>query len=133
MEYDLSKIDLELTSHETQLKAELEELTTKTKAIKWRLTQIQSAVAALRGSSQVKQIKMEDKQNRKKPAQAEIEGIVLKILRDRKSVPIPDLIQQVKIQLVANGQSRTGLKSLLTKTIASSKFKTDQSQNIYVA
>ena len=133
MEHDLNKIIHDLSSHEAQLKAELNELTNRSKAISGRLTQIQSAMAALRGTSQVKQFKMDDKQNRKAPAQAAIEEIILKILRDKKSVPIVDLMQQVKSQLLANGQSRVGLKSLFTKALASAKFKTDQSQNMTLA
>ena len=133
MEQDLTKIIHDLSSHESQLKAELDQLTTRTKVITGRLTQIQSAMAALRGTGQVKQIKMDDKQNRKAPAQAAIEEIILKILRDKKSVAIVDLMQQVKSQLLANGQSRIGLKSLFTKALASAKFKTDQSQNMTLA
>ena len=133
MEHDLNKIIHDLSSHEAQLKAELNKLTNRSKAISGRLTQIQSAMAALRGTSQVKQFKMDDKQNRKAPAQAAIEEIILKILRDKKSVPIVDLMQQVKSQLLANGQSRVGLKSLFTKALASAKFKTDQSQNVTLA
>ena len=133
MEQDLTKIINELTSHESHLKAELDELTTRTKAISARLTQIQSAMAALRGTSQVKPIKLVDKQNRKAPDQAAIEEIILKILRDKKSVPIVDVMQQVKSQLLANGQSRCGLKSIFAKALSSSKFKSDQSQNVSLA
>ena len=57
MEQDLSKIIHDLSSHESQLKAELDQLTTRTKVITGRLTQIQSAMAALRGTGQAKQIK----------------------------------------------------------------------------
>ena len=95
MEQDLTKIISELTSHESHLTDELDELPSRTKAISGRLTQIQSAMAALRGTSQVKPIKLSDKQNRKAPAQAAIEEIILKILRDKKSVPIVDLMQEV--------------------------------------
>ena len=133
MEQDLTKIINELTSHESHLKDELDELTSRTKAISGRLTQIQSAMAALRGTSQVKPIKLSDKQNRKAPAQAAIEEIILKILRDKKSVPIVDLMQQVKSQLLANGQSRLGLKSIFAKALSSPKFKSDQSQNASLA
>ena len=133
MEQDLTKIINELTSHESHLKDELDELTSRTKAISGRLTQIQSAMAALRGTSQVKQLKMDDKQNRKAPAQAAIEEIILKILREKKSVPIVDLMQQVKSQLLANGQSRLGLKSIFANALSSPKFKTDQSQNASLA
>ena len=133
MEQDLTKIINELTSHESHLKDELDELTSRTKAISGRLTQIQSAMSALRGTSQVKQFKMDDKQNRKVPAQAAIEEIILKILRDKKSVPIVDLMQQVKSQLLANDQSRLGLKSIFAKTLEDAKFKTDQSQNVSLA
>ena len=133
MEHDLAKIIQELSSHETQLKAELEELITKTKAITGRLTQIQSAMSALRNTSQVKQNKLANMQNRKTPDQASIEEIILKILREKKSVPMPDLMRRVKSQLIANGQSRIGLKSLFTKALASAKFKTDQSQNVTLA
>ena len=111
---DLTKIIHDLSSHESQLKSELDGLTTRAKAITGRLTQIQSAMAALRSTSQVKKIKMDDKQNRKVPAQAAIEEIILKILRDKKSVAIVDLMRQVKSQRLANGQSRIGLKSLFT-------------------
>lgn len=133
MEQDLTKIIHELSSHESQLKGELDQLTTRTKVITGRLTQIQSAMAALRGTGQAKQIKMDDKQNRKAPAQTEIEEIILKILRDKKSVPIVDLLQQVKSQLLANGQSRVGLKSIFAKALSTPKFKSDQSQNLSVA
>ena len=57
MEQDLTKIINDLTSHESHLKTELDELTSRTKAIAGRLTQIQSAMAALRGTGQAKQIK----------------------------------------------------------------------------
>lgn len=70
MEQDLTKIIRELSDHETRLKSELDELTSRTRTITGRMTQIQSAMAALRGTSHVKQIKMEDKQNRKAPDQA---------------------------------------------------------------
>ena len=90
-------------------------------------------MAALCGTGQVKQIKMDDKQNRKAPAQAEIEEIILKILRDKKSLPIVDLMQHVKSQLLANGQSRLGLKSIFGKALSSPKFKSDQSQNVSLA
>ena len=133
MEQDLTKIIHELSVHETQLKSELDQLTTRTKLITGRLTQIQSAMAALRSSSHLKQIKMDDKKKGKAPTQAVIEEIILQILREKKSVPIPDLIQQVKSQFLANGQSRIGLKSLFVKALASTKFNTDQSQNVTVA
>ena len=133
MEQDLTKIIQELSVHETQLKSELDHLTTRTKAITGRLTQIQSAMAALHGTGQVKQIKLYDKQNRKAPVQAEIEAIILKILRDKKSLPIVDLMQQVKSQLLANGQSRLGLKSTFARALSSPKFKSDQSQNASLA
>ena len=133
MEQDLTKIIHELSVHETQLKTELDQLTTITKLITGRLTQIQSAMAALRSSSHLKQIKMDDKQNRKATTHAAIEEIILKILREKKSVSIVDLLQQVKSQLIANGQSRHGLKSLFANAIASAKFKTDQAQNVTLA
>ena len=133
MEQDLTKIIHELSVHETQLKSELDQLSTRTKTITGRLTQVQSAMAALRGTSQVKQVKMVDKQNRKAPTQAEIEEIILKILRDKKNVPIVDLMEQVKSRLLANGQSRLGLKSILGKALSSPKFKSDQSQNVSLA
>ena len=133
MEQDLTKIIHDLSSHESQLKAELDQLTTRTKVITGRLTQIQSAMAALRGTGQAKKIKMEDKQNRNAPTQAAIEEILLKILREKKSVPIIDLMQHVKSQLLANGQSRLGLKSIFAETLSSPKFKSDQSQNVSLA
>ena len=133
MEQDLTKIIHELSVHETQLKSELDQLSTRTKTITGRLTQVQTAMAALRGTSQVKQVKMVDKQNRKAPTQAEIEEIILKILRDKKNVPIVDLMEQVKSRLLANGQSRLGLKSILGKALSSPKFKSDQSQNVSLA
>ena len=133
MEHDLAKIIQELSSHETQLKAELEELTTKTKAITGRLTQIQSAMSALRNTSQVKQNKLANMQNRKTPDQASIEEIILKILREKRSVPIVDLMQQVKSQLLAKGQSRLGFKSTFANALSSPKFKSDQSQNVSLA
>lgn len=130
MEQDLSKIIHELSSHESQLKAELDQLTTRTKAITGRLTQIQSAMAALRGTGHAKQIKMEERQNRNVPTQAAIEEILIKILREKKSVSIVVLMQHVKSQLLANGQSRLGLKSLFKNALTSAKFKADQSQNV---
>ncbi len=130
MEQDLTKIIHELSVHETQLKSDLDQLTAKTKAITGRLLQIQSAMAALRGTGKVKQIKIEDKHNRQAPAQSEIEEIILKILREKKSVPIVELMQQVKSLFLANGQSRLGLKPLFAKALASPKFKIDQSQNV---
>lgn len=133
MEQDLTKIIQELSIHETQLKSELDQLTTRAKLITGRLTQIQSAMAALRSSSHLKQIKMDDRQNRKAPTQSEIEEIMLKILREKKSVPIVDLMHHVKSQLLANGQSRLGLKSILAKALSSPKFKADQSQNVSIA
>lgn len=133
MEQDLTKIIHELSSHESQLKSELDELTTRTKAITGRLSQIQSAMAALRGTGQIKHTKMEDKHNGKSPDQVSIEEIILKILREKKSVPIVDLMQQVKSQLLANGQSRLGLKSIFAKALSSPKFKSDQSQNVSIA
>ena len=133
MEQDLTKIIHDLSVHETQLKSELDQLTTRTKVITGRLTQIQSAMAALRGTGQAKQDKIDDKQNRKAPTQAEIEDILLKILREKKSVPIIDLMQHVKSQLLANGQSRLGLKSIFAKALSSPKFKSDQSQNVSLA
>ena len=90
-------------------------------------------MSALRGTGQVKQIKLDDKQIRKAPAQAEIEEIILKILRDKKSVPIVDLLQQVKSQLLSNGQSRLGLKSTFAKALSSPKIKSDQSQIVSLA
>ena len=133
MEHDLAKIIQELSSHETQLKAELEELITKTKAITGRLTQIQSAMSALRNTSQVKQNKLANMQNRKTPDQASIEEIILKILREKRSVPIVDLMQQVKSQLLAKDQSRLGFKSTFANALSSPKFKSDQSQNVFLA
>ena len=90
-------------------------------------------MSALRGTGQAKQFKLEDKQNRNAPTQAAIEEILLKILREKKSVPIIDLMQHVKSQLLANGQSRLGLKSIFAKALSSPKFKSDQSQNVSVA
>ena len=133
MEHDLSKIIQELSSHESQLKAELDELTSRTKAITGRLTQIQSAMSALRNTSQVKQNKLAYMQNRKAPDQASIEEIILKILREKRSVPIVDLMQQVKSQLLAKGQSRLGFKSTFANALSSPKFKSDQSQNVSLA
>lgn len=48
-------------------------------------------MSALRSTSQVKQINMGDKQNRKASTQAEIEEIILKILSNKKSVPTGEL------------------------------------------
>jgi hypothetical protein len=73
---------------------------------------------------------MEERQNCKAPTQAAIEEILIKILREKKSVPIVDLLQHVKSQLLANGQSRLGLKSLFKTALTSAKFKADQSQNV---
>ena len=130
MEQDLTKIIHELSSHESQLKAELDQLTTRTKVITGRLTQIQSAMAALRRTGQAKQAKLDDKRNRNAPDQVAIEEIIARILREKKSVLIPDLMQQIKSQLLANGQSRIGLKSLFAKALTNAKFKTDQSQYV---
>ncbi len=131
MEHDFSKIIQELSSHEIQLQAELEQLTSKTKVIADRLAQIQSAKSSLGGPRQTtKQSKKQDKQNRKAPGPTAIEEIITKILREKNSVPVADLMQQVKSNLLANGQSRIGLKSLFTKALTSSKFKTDANQNV---
>lgn len=133
MEQDLTKIINELSSHESKLNAELDELTSRTKVIAGRLNQIQSAMAALHSTSQVKHTKLGDKQNRKAPDQAAIEEIIFKILREKKSVLIVDLMQHVKSQLLSNGQSRLGLKSIFAKALSSPKFKSDQSQNASLA
>lgn len=134
MEHDLSKIIQELSSHETQLQAELKQLTSRTKVIADRLAQIQSAKSSLAGPRQTtKHSKKTDKQNRKAPGQTAIEEIITKILREKNSVPVADLMQQVRSNLLANGQSRIGLKSLFAKALTSPKFKTDQSQNVTLA
>lgn len=130
MDQDLTKIIHELAEHETQLKSEQEQIAAKLKAISGRLTQIQSAMSALRGSSPFKPIKTSDSKNRIAPTQSAIEEIISRILREKKSVPQVELLQQVKSQLLANGQSRTGLKSTFAKALSSVKFKTDQSQNV---
>lgn len=130
MENDLTKIIQELSFHESQLKAELDELTSRLNTIADRLTQIQTAKTALGGTRQAKHRKKEDKQNRKAPGQSALEVIIEKILREKKAVPVTDLMQQVKSQLLANGQSRIGLKSLFAKALTSSKFKTDANQNV---
>jgi Na+-translocating ferredoxin:NAD+ oxidoreductase RNF subunit RnfB len=134
MEHDFSKIIQELSSHETQLKVELDQLTSRTKILADRLAQIQCAKSSLGGPRQTtKQSKKQDKQNRKAPGPTAVEEIITKILREKNSVPVADLMQQVKSNLLANGQSRIGLKSLFTKALTSPKFKTDQSQNVTIA
>jgi predicted nuclease with TOPRIM domain len=133
MENDITKIIQELSFHESQLKAELDQLTSRLNTIADRLTQIQTAKTALGGTHQAKHRKKEDKQNRKAPGQSALEVIIEKILREKNRVPVTDLMQQVKSQLLANGQSRIGLKSLFEKAISSPKFKTDVNQNIALA
>lgn len=134
MEHDFSKIIQELSSHESQLKAELDQLTSRTKVIAERLAKIQSAKSSLGGSRPAtKQSKKHDKPNRKAPGQTVIEEVITKILREKNCVPMADLMQQVKSNLLANGQSRIGLKSLFAKAIASPKFKTDANQNMTIS
>lgn len=133
MENDLTKIIQELSFHESQLKAELDELTSRISTIADRLTQIQTAKTALGGARHAKHRKKEDKQNLKVLGQSALEVIIEKILLEKNRVPVTDLMQQVKSQLLANGQSRVGLKSLFAKAISSPKFKTDVNQNIALA
>jgi predicted nuclease with TOPRIM domain len=120
MEQDLINIINELTSHESHLKAELAQLTSKAKEIADRLSQIQTAKAALGGTGRTglgKHAKANSKKDHRVPTQSEIEEIISTILREKKSVPVADLLHQVKSQLLANGQSRVGLKSLFAKAV----------------
>ena len=130
MEHELTKIIQELSSHESQLAGELEELSDRMKKVSELLNQIVSAMNALQGSTQTKLGKKSESPSRVAPSQIDIEEIISKILREKKSVPSADLIQQVKSQLLANGQSRLGLKSLFAKAVSSKKFKIDSSQNV---
>ena len=133
MENELTKIIEDLSSHERLLESELEELSARAKAITTRLTKIQSAITALRGTTQGKQKRIDEKPKGRIPTQSEIEEIIYKILREKKGVLTHELLQQVKSQLLANGKSRTGLKSLFIKAIANNKFKVDQSQQVTIA
>jgi DNA repair exonuclease SbcCD ATPase subunit len=133
VENELTKIIEDLSSHERLLESELEELSARAKAITTRLTKIQSAITALRGTTQGKQKRIDEKPKGRIPTQSEIEEIIYKILREKKGVLTHELLQQVKSQLLANGKSRTGLKSLFIKAIANNKFKVDQSQQVTIA
>jgi hypothetical protein len=130
---ELNNIIDDLSSHEELLESELEELSARTEAITARLTQIQSAITALRGTNHGNQLRNGVKRKGKTPSQSEIEEIICKILREKKSVLTHELLQQVKSQLLANGKSRTGLKLLFIKAIANSTFKVDQSQQVTIA
>jgi hypothetical protein len=136
MDVDITKIIEQLSSHELQLKAELDQLTSRAKEIADRLSQIQTAKAALSGKARTDQgrrAKSNTKKISKATTQSEIEGIITKILREKKSAPIAELFGHVKSQLLASGQSRLGLKSIFAKAISSSKFKTDESKNATIA
>jgi hypothetical protein len=133
VEQELTKIIEDLSSHERLLESELEDLSARANAITTRLTQIQSAITALRGTNHGKQLRNGGKRKGRTPSQSEIEEIICKILREKKSVLIHELLQQVKSQLLANGKSRTGLKLLFIKAIANSTFKVDQSQQVTIA
>jgi len=100
------------------------------KKVSERLNQIVSAKNALQGSIQTKIGKKSESPSRVAPSQIAIKEIILKILREKRSVPTADLLQQVKSQLLANGQSRLGLKSLFANAVSSLKFKVDSSQNV---
>ncbi len=130
MEPELNKIIDDLSSHKELLESEFEDLSAQAKAITARLTKIQSAIIALRGTSQGKQLRIDVKPKGRIPTQPEIEEIICKILREKKSVSTHELMQHVKSQLLANGKSRTGLKSLFLKAIANNKFKVDQSHQV---
>lgn len=130
MENELTKIIEDLSSHERLLKSELEDLSARAKAITTRLTKIQSAITALRGTTQGKQKRIDEKPKGRTPTQSEIEEIIYKILREKKSVSTHELMQHVKSQLLAKGQSRTGLKSIFLKAVANNKFKVDPSNQV---
>ncbi len=133
MEQDLTTIIHELSSHETELKTELEALTQKTMAISDQLNQIQTAIEALSGPKLSKQGRNESKAMRKPMPQAVIENIITTILREQKTVPVADLLRLVKSRLLTTGHSRLGLKSLLSKTLSSTKFNVDQAENVTLA
>ena len=100
MENELTKIIEDLSSHERLLESELEELSARAKAITTRLTKIQSAITALRGTTQGKQKRIDEKPKGRTPTQSEIEEIIYKILREKKSVSTHELMQHVKSQWV---------------------------------
>jgi hypothetical protein len=129
----LDSIVSELTSHESQLKSELNALTIETNKISDRLKQIQSALAALRGASTSKLTKNIALPKRKPASPESVADTIAKILQEQKSVPVSELLQHVRSQLLATGHTRTGLKPLFSKVLSSSKFKIDQAQNATLA
>ncbi len=133
MNPSLDSIVSELTSHESQLKSELNALTIETNKISDRLTQIQSALAALRGASSAKLLKSIASPKLKPATPESVAEAIAKILQEQKSVPVSELLQIVKSRLLAAGYSRAGLKPLFSRVLACSKFKTDQAQNATLA
>lgn len=129
MNPSLDSIVQELTTHESQLKSELNALTTETNKISDRLTQIQSALAVLRGASSAKLLKNIASPKRKPATPESVAEAIAKILQEQKSVPVSELLQIVKSRLLAIGYSRAGIKPLFSKALSSSKIKIDQAQN----
>jgi DNA gyrase/topoisomerase IV subunit A len=133
MDQDLTQVVAKLTEHESQLKNELNEITSKANAISKRLTQVQSALTALLGSDHSTKTCAKAKPNGKAPTPAAIEETIVGILREKKGVQYSELFRMVKERITQRGHSRMGLKSHFSKIISNPKFKADQDSIVTLA
>ena len=133
MDQELTQVVAKLTEHESQLKNELNEVTSKANAISRRLTQVQSALTALLGSDQSVKTGTKAKQNRKAPTLSTIEETIVGILREKKGVQYTELFRMVKERITQGGYSRIGLKSTVSSIVSNSKFKTSQDSIVTLA
>jgi chromosome segregation ATPase len=126
MDQELTQVVAKLTEHESQLKNELNEITSKANAISRRLTQVQAALTALLGSAHSTKTGAKVKQNEKAPTPTTIEETIVGILREKKGVQYAELLRMVKVRIGQCGYSRIGLKSHFSSIVSNPKFKTDK-------
>jgi hypothetical protein len=117
----------ELTGQEQVLQKQHMELASQLSALSSQLTQIRDAIKALSGVNGKTQTLKPVTTRKQTPTDKDVVGLLTNLLRDRGSMPITELEDAARSQLLAKGFSRVGLKQRVSKAIRGTPFFVDSS------
>ncbi len=117
----------ELAGKEQVLQKQHTELVSQLSAIASQLTQIRDAIKALSGGSCKTQTLKPVSVRKQTPSDKEVVVLLSNLLRDQGAMPIKELEDAARSQLLAKGFSRVGLKQRVSKACQETPFFVDSS------
>ena len=122
-----------MTDRKSILATELQELAARTSKLADRMNQVQTALAALRGQFGQPPAKSATRSQKDIINESVIFNTVEAVVRAEGPMPQSVLLARLKQQLLSQGLSRVGVKPMMAKTLAHSRFKIDHGGMVSLA